>query len=153
MAGGFSAVGGELFFSVIFSIVAYVGQALFFFVSEKRQLKKDKRAARNREALERINMQLGTVFGPMRGLVLTSHSAFTILVERWHSKNDVHAFLSEVVKEVKEGEGPSYLQQDYMLWVEHILQPTNRKLADIILQQASGFDRMPSNLANLVAHC
>lgn len=33
------------------------------------------------------------------------------------------------------------------------MQPTNRKLEGMELQQASGFDRMPSYLANLVAHC
>jgi hypothetical protein len=87
----------------------------------------------------------------MRGLLLSSKAAFTMLVMRWQMQHAVPEFIARVCAPV-ERDGPSDLQKDWMLWVEHILQPGNRQLCEVMLQHSNGFDHVPSFLANVVAN-
>ena len=139
-----------LVLSAIVGVVAYLFQFMGSTYLNHEETKKEKRRLRNEHELSRIDYQLSTVFGPMRGLLLSSKAAFTILVTRWKFGNDVPGFISKVEAPISTG-GPSALQKDWMLWIEHILQPSNRQLCDTILQHSNGFDTIPGFLANVVA--
>ena len=139
-----------LVLSAIVGVVAYLFQFMGSTYLSHEETKKEKRRLRNEHELTRIDYQLSTVFGPMRGLLLSSKAAFTILVTRWKCENDVPGFISKVEAPISTG-GPSALQKDWMLWIEHILQPSNRQLCDAILQHSNGFDTIPGFLANVVA--
>ena len=139
-----------LVLSAIFGVVAYLFQFMGSTYLSHEETKKEKRRLRNEHELTRIDYQLSTVFGPMRGLLLSSKAAFTILVTRWKCENDVPGFISKVEAPISTG-SPSALQKDWMLWIEHILQPSNRQLCDAILQHSNGFDTIPGFLANVVA--
>jgi Tfp pilus assembly protein PilO len=139
-----------LLLSAIVAVVAYLFQFMGSTYLSHEETKKEKRRLRNEHELTRIDYQLSTVFGPMRGLLLSSKAAFTILVTRWKCESDVPGFISKVEAPISTG-SPSALQKDWMLWIEHILQPSNRQLCDAILQHSNGFDTIPGFLANVVA--
>jgi hypothetical protein len=82
---------------------------------------------------------------------LSTKAAFTVLVQRWDLAHDVPAFIAAVAAMPVNGK-PSALQRDWMLWIEHILQPSNRAMVEIILTHTNGFDSTPAFLANIVAH-
>lgn len=137
--------------SALLAIIAYLLQFIGASFVERAETRKEKQRLRNEHELTRIDYQLSSVFGPMRGLLLSSKAAFTMLIMRWQMQDDVPKFLESVCAPVG-GDGPSDLQKDWMLWVEHILQPGNRQLCEVILQHSNGFDQVPSVLANVVAN-
>ena len=141
---------GPILLSAIIAVGAYLLQFVGATILAHQQHKREKARLRNDNELQRIDYQLGSVYGPMRGRLLSSKSAFTMLVKRWGLFDDIPAFMEAVSKQ--SDDSPTPLQKDWMLWVEHILQPSNRALCDVILEHAAGFDTMPGFLANIVAH-
>ena len=137
--------------SAILAILAYLlqfaGSTIFSYIATQ----KDRRQLRNTHELERIDFQLGQVFGKLRGLLLTSKAAFSTLIKRWQMEDAVPKFI-QLVSTPPADNTPTPIQQDWMLWIEHILQPTNREVCDVVLHHSSGFDTMPGFLANIVAH-
>jgi hypothetical protein len=104
--------------------------------------------------LKRIEFQLTEVFGPLRGFLLQTQSAFTLLLKRHKWENDVGGFFAHL-KQTDASTTEQTLtpvQRDWIFWLKYILQPANREVANIIMTKSSGFTVMPKFLANLTSH-
>ena len=146
--------------AVIVACATYIIRTVATYFSDKKQRKADKKRLRNTERLKRIEFQIAEVFGPLRGLILQTQAAFTILLKRHKygfdegEGKDAKAFFGELMKTDHHTteETLSPVQRDWIYWLKYILQPANRQMVVIIMGKSAGFNVMPQFLAALTAH-
>jgi hypothetical protein len=149
----------ELLVSVVLALLSMFLQFGISKHLEKIQEMSELNRVRNTNNLDRIQWQLGEVFGPIRMICLCTKTAFSALVAR-HSDND-HTNLTDMdtmymiqrVNEPVVDGNLNAVQKDWILWMNEINQPLNKQVLSIITTKAHAFDRkIPDCFVDLMAH-
>ena len=126
----------------VFAFLATASLALIgYLVTHWLEVRREQRRAR----LERVNRQLGELYGPLLALVSSGEEAWTAF--RSHYRAGLKFWLSDPPPTDDEAAA-------WRLWMREVFMPLNLRVEDVIVGKADLLDEdeMPMPFLQLVAH-
>ncbi|KAK9816448.1 hypothetical protein WJX72_000464 [[Myrmecia] bisecta] len=129
-------------FTAMTPIVLGLGGYLFTYYNTK--ITEERKAQ-----IERVNLQVKSLYGPLLACVTASKSAFDAMVTQHSPNRSVADFMNAARLNPNGPEGQTYRQ-----WMKEVLQPLNEKAANIVTSNADLLEAssMEPLLLQLVAH-